>query len=173
MVRWMAAAALIAGAALLPTVTAEANVITFARIAGWEAFGGVANDGQSVCGISTSGGGRWIGIKYYQGDNSLTIQLSKNTWQIPSGLRTKVTMQFDRESPWVATAKGGTNNGTPFLELDLPRQNIDAFLDEFKGSGKMYVRFPDEPKIEDWVVDLVGTSAIAGKMFACIQAMGN
>ena len=167
---------IVAGAAvagLLAGAPAKADVVTFARISGWEAYGGVANDGQQVCGISTRGGGRWIGIKYYAGDSGLTLQLSKNTWQIANGLQTKVTMQFDEESPWTAMAKGSKTNGMAFLEFDVPRRAITQFLNEFKSSDKLLVRFPNEPRIDDWIVDLEGTTAIAEKLFDCIQAMGN
>lgn len=172
MVRLMVAASLVA-VGLLPVAPARADIVTFARISGWEAYGGKANDGQQVCGISTSGGGRWIGIKYYGGDNSLTVQMSKNTWKLPNGLHTKVTMQFDDESPWRATATGSVSNGTAFLQFDLPRRTIVPFLSEFKAGDKMYVRFPDEPRIDDWEVDLEGTTAIAQKLFDCIQTMGD
>ncbi len=172
MVRSMVVAGVVA-VGLLSVVPARADVVTFARISGWEAYGGTANDGQQVCGISTRGGGRWIGIKYYQGDSALTVQLSKTSWRVPNGLHTKVTMQFDEESPWTATATGSISNGTAFLEFDIPRRAIGQFLGEFKAGDKMFVRFPNEPKIDDWVVDLEGTTAIAEKLVDCIQALGN
>lgn len=164
------AGAVVAG--LLSALPARADVVTFAQVSGWEAYGEVASDGQRVCGVSTRGGGRWIGIKYYHGDSGLTVQLSKNTWQLASGMRTRVTVQFDDESPWSAMAKGFLNDGTAFLELDLPRANVELFLREFKDGDRMYVRFPNESRIDDWQVDLEGSTEIAGKLFECIAAMG-
>lgn len=166
-VAWVVAAGVSAA------VPATAEVITFARIAGWEAYGGVASDGQQVCGVSSGGGGRWFGLKYYRGDTGLTVQMSKTTWQMANGIQTKVTMQFDDESPWRATAKGYVSNGSGFLEFDVPRQSLDLFLKEFKNGDKMRVRFPNESAIDDWVVDLAGTTAIAEKLFDCIRAMAD
>ncbi len=86
-------------AATLLSAPASAEVRTYARAGAWEAFGGSSNNGQKVCGVSTSGDGKYIGVKYYKGDSSLTIQLSNTAWKVTDGTKVAVTMKFDSQSP--------------------------------------------------------------------------
>src|SRR5579872_6138525 len=84
--------------------TADTHVL--ARTGAWQAFGGTTEDGQPVCGISSSGAGKYFGLKYFAGDNTLTIQLGNNAWTLKNKIKVKVRMQFDNNSPWNATGTG-------------------------------------------------------------------
>jgi hypothetical protein len=152
-----------------PPVAAE--VVTLKRAAGWDAFGGRSDSGRKLCGMSTRGGGRWFGIKYFEGDSNLTIQLSKNTWKVRKGTQIDITMQFDDESPWKARATAFyMDNGNAALEFQIGRKQIKQWISEFRESNILYVRFPTS-NVEDWQADLSGTQEIADAMTQCLQAM--
>ncbi len=159
------------GALAIGAVAARAEVSTFARAGGWRAFGGTTNNGKLVCGVSTEGGGRWFGIKYFKDDDALTIQLSKDTWKVKDGTKIKIQMQFDRESPWTANATAfHMSDGDAALEFEVPSRMVNQWLTEFRRSNSLFVRFP-ESNVDDWRAGLAGTSEIADRMGDCLRAM--
>ena len=59
---------------------AVAAVSDIAKAGAWDAFGGTAEDGTPVCGVSTGwGDGRALLIKIYGSDPGFTVQLLKST----------------------------------------------------------------------------------------------
>lgn len=152
-------------------VPAVAEVVTFIDASGWQAFGGNASDGRKLCGVSTNGGGRWLGVKYFDGDQNLTVQLSKDTWQVRKGAQVNVHMQFDSASPWKAVATAFyMGNGDGALQFQIGRKQIPTWISEFRESNVLYVSFPDND-VEDWQADLAGTVEIVEAMGLCLEAM--
>jgi hypothetical protein len=116
---------------------------------------------------ATSGGGRWFGIKYFEGVPSLAIQLSKKTWTVPPGTPIDVIRQFDNESPWKARATAfHMDSGDAALEFQINRQQLRPWISEFRESTLLYVRFPSS-NVEDWQANLSGTQQIADAMGQC------
>jgi hypothetical protein len=151
---------------------AAAQVRELAQAGGWSAYGGTSSDGRQVCGMSVSGGGRWIGIKYFEGDSNVAIQLSKSTWTVRDGLKVKVTMQFDDLSPWTARAISfHMEDGDGALQLNISSDDIGQFAQEFVRSDTLYVRFPDQDDIEDWQADLDGTPTVTRAWVRCLKHM--
>jgi hypothetical protein len=162
-----AALALAAGGALAQTRT----IGTFGA---WEAFGGTTNDGRPVCGVSTSWqDGRYFGIKYWQGREYFTVQLIKPNWQIPQGTRIPVSLQFDQQGPWTATASGfpATTTAGAFVEFTVPFGRLENFLREFRlaSSAVMSFRSGTEPA---WRLTLSGSNAASQAMNDCVRRMG-
>jgi hypothetical protein len=152
---------------------AAAEIVTFKRSAGWEAFGGRSTDNRKLCGISASGGGRWFGVKYFEGDDNLTIQLSKNTWTVKNGAQIDIAMQVDREGPWTASATAfHMDGGDGAIEFTIGRKQINEWFNELRYGNTLYVRFP-RSDVEDWQADLSGTQEIVDAMGECLQAMMN
>ena len=150
---------------------AAAGVVTFERSGGWEAFGGRSDNGRKLCGVSASGGGRWFSIKYFDADDHLTVQLSKDTWKVRNNTQIDILMKFDNESPWKARATAfHMNNGDAALQFTISSQQIRQWIREFRESYVLYVRFPNS-KVEDWQADLTGTQQIADAMIQCLQVM--
>jgi hypothetical protein len=167
----LAAAVLALFLALAPAA-APAQVAVFARAGAWEAFGGTTDDGKRLCGISTSGEGSWLGVKYFKGDNGFTIQLSSTDWTVKDGEQVKVVMRFDRLSPWAGAATGfHMSDGDAALELEVPADKLALWLREFRQSNTLLVEFPEAPDVEDWKVDLAGTTAITDRMIACMDRL--
>jgi len=149
----------------------SADVTTIMRAGGWEAYGGRSTDDVKVCGISATGGGRWLGVKYYDGDNHLTIQLTKNTWRIPAGRQFEVYMQFDNEVPWQARATSFyMPNVGDALQFKLNKKDIEHWFSEFVASNSLYLRFPNS-YVEDWEADLSSSHQIAQAMIYCLEVM--
>ncbi len=165
-----AAAALALSLAFIPPALAEVTV--FAKAGAWEAFGGRTNDGKRVCGISTSGDDMWLGVKYFAGDDGFTVQLSSSDWKVKDGEKVKITMRFDRLSPWSGAGTGfHMSDGDAALELEIPANKLTLWLREFRQSNTLMVEFPEAPDVEDWKVNLSGTTAITDRMIACMNAM--
>jgi hypothetical protein len=162
-----AALALGAGGALAETRT----IGTFGA---WEAFGGTTNDGRPVCGVSTSWrDGRYFGIKYWQGREYFTLQLIKPSWQIPAGTRIPVSLQFDQQGPWTATASGfpATSTAGAFVEFTVPFGRLENFLREFRLANSAVMSFSsgNEPA---WRLTLSGSNAASEAMNDCVRRMG-
>ena len=157
--------------AMFTTVSARAEVKTFARAGVWEAFGGTSNDGQGLCGVSTRGGGKWIGVKYYKGDETITIQLSNESWTVTDKDKVSVVMKFDDESPWRASATAfHMSDGDAALEFSIKEDQMNIFMREFRQSDSLIIRFPDS-KVEDWRANLAGTSRVADAMSECLRVL--
>ncbi|MDE2145232.1 MAG: hypothetical protein KGJ24_00935 [Burkholderiales bacterium] len=124
-----------------------------------------------MCAVGATGGGRWFGMKYFTGDSALTIQMSKNTWKLRDGIRVAVTAQFDDHGKWSASAKGfHMSDGDGALEFTIPVKSIDTWVDEFKNSQRMIIRFPGQD-IDDWQADLSGTENVTGPFGICIASV--
>ena len=74
---------------------ADCQTTVFDRSGAWRAFGGKCDDGRQKCGVSTSGTGKYFSIDYFNGDNTLTVQLGSSDWRVNNGDKTRVTMQID------------------------------------------------------------------------------
>ncbi|MBV9782563.1 MAG: hypothetical protein JO264_01960 [Acidisphaera sp.] len=136
----------------------------------WDAFGGVAEDGHQVCGMSSSGeNGTWFGVKWFSGNDHLTVQATKTTWSIPSRTNIRVVLQFDRALPWTATASGFVNRtGLSGIEFTIPAAGLDTFLNELRYSLRMTLSFPDGTELP-WLYDMDGTNEAVVTMANCIK----
>ena len=169
--RLFASAMLALALAVGAGTAAKAEVRILSRAGAWQAFGGSSDDGKRLCGMSTKGKGMWFGVKYFKGDNGFTIQLSSDDWKLNDGVKIAVTMRFDRESPWSATATGfHMSDGDAALEFEVPVNKLRLWLTEFRAANTLVVGFPND-RVEDWRVDLSGTTAVSNTLVACMDAM--
>ncbi len=166
-----AALALAAVCALAPRL-AVAEVTTFAKAGVWEAFGGSVDTGGLVCGVSTEGDGKFIGVKFFKGTQTLTIQLANTGWKARSGAVVAVTMRFDQQAAWKADAKAfKLDGGGAGLEFEIDEDQLDTWVDEFRDSERLIVGFPND-NVDDWVASLRGTAAVADAMIGCLHRIG-
>src|SRR5262245_43908640 len=150
---------------------ADCQTTVFDRSGAWRAFGGRCDDGRQKCGVSTSGSGKYFSLDFFNGDNTLTVQLGSADWRVNNGEKIAVTMQIDRESPWRATGTGmHVSDGDAGLWFEINRNQIDRFMDEFRGGDQLIVRFPDSD-VADWRASLAGTSRVSESFLRCIRAI--
>ncbi len=150
---------------------ASANVRVLAQVGDWQAYGGTATNGTRMCGVSTSGEGKYFSVKYFYGDATFTIQLGSNGWRIGNGAKQRMTMRFDNNQPWRATGTGfHFSNGQAALELSVAKDQLRAFLGEFRASNALRVAF-DGGAVSGWWVSLAGTSAVSQVFVRCILDM--
>lgn len=173
MARILKAAALGLLVAGLGATQARAEVSTFAQVGSWKAFGGTSTNGKMLCGMSSSSGGKWFGVKYFKGNSNFTVQLSNKSWTVKDGSKVSLSMRFDRESPWRATATTfHMSDGDPAIEFEVGRDQMGNWLREFRGAQTLVLSFPNAD-VSDWRADLTGTDRIAGEMQRCMQMIGN
>ena len=148
-----------------------ADTHTLARAGAWSAFGGTTTSGRPVCGMSSSSNGRYFGLKYFEGDNTLTIQLGSNTWKVKNGDKQKLVMRFDNESPWNATGTGmHFNDGDAGLEFSINRKELDEFMREFRDSNTLNITFTGS-NAAAWHGSLAGTQTITSNFNNCIRTL--
>jgi hypothetical protein len=161
-------AALAAAGLCLVASSASADVRVLAQVGDWQAYGGSANDGRAVCGLSTSGSGKYFSVKYFYGNSTFTIQMGSDGWKIANGGRQKLTMRFDGNAPWSATGAGfHFNNGQAGLELTVNKDQLRGFMSEFRASNVLRVTF-DGASVAGWFVSLAGTNAVSQVFAQCI-----
>jgi hypothetical protein len=151
---------------------ADCQTTVFDRSGAWRAFGGTCDDGRQKCGVSTNGAGKYFSIDYFNGDNTLTVQLGSSDWQVKNGDKTRITMQIDNGSPWRATGTGmHFSDGDAGLWFEINRSQLDRFMDDFRAGDQLIVRFPDSD-ISDWRASLSGTNRVSDSFTRCIRAIG-
>jgi hypothetical protein len=151
------------------SVAAETSVIT--RAGAWSAFGGTTTSGRPVCGVSTSVGDRYFGVKFFSGDATFTIQMGAKTWRIENGAKQDLQMVLDGHTPWSATGTGmHFNDGDAGLEFTINRNELDQFAAEFRSSSWLRVQFKGSDASE-WSVSLAGTNAVSDAFIQCIRGL--
>jgi hypothetical protein len=149
--------------------TALADTEVLARAGAWEAFGGTSNNGHALCGVSTSGSGKYFGIKYFRGDDTLTIQLGNDKWTLKDNIKVRVQLQFDHAVPWRGNATGmHFSDGDAGLEFNINRNQLDQFIGEFRDANGVTVSFLGED-VSDWYGSLEGTDAVSNMFARCIR----
>jgi hypothetical protein len=163
--------AAVAAVSLL-AASASAHTTAYYSSGAWSAFRGTADDGKRVCGISESGNDRILTIKYFEGDDGLTMQIFKSGWQIPPDTKANVRLQFDKASPWQAVASGFiTGAGTSGLELRIPSgESLRRFGIEFRYSNQIIISFLDGDE-GAWTGKLSGSDAAYTVFANCIGAL--
>jgi hypothetical protein len=151
---------------------ADAATVVIARSGPWQAFAGTSTDGTQVCGVSTRWpDDRYFGVKYYKGDNTLTIQLGNPKWQIDNGAKQRVRMQIDQNARWVATAIGmHFSKEEAGLQFEIAANQLSSFVEQFRNGDQLYLTFPGSDA-SDWAASLGGTQNIIGSFANCITAM--
>lgn len=151
--------------------TCLADTEVLSKAGAWQAFGGTTTNGRAVCGMSSSGNGRYFGVKFFAGDETLTIQLGDSNWTLKNKIKVKVEMRFDDESPWHATATGmHFNDGDAGLEFDINKGELEQFMREFSNSNEMAISFPDQD-VSSWTGSLAGTDKIFKSFAKCLREL--
>jgi len=162
-------APLIGIALLLGTAAVQARTVELLHSGYWTAFGGTADDGHPVCGIISSGAeGRTFTVKLFQGDDHLTVQVFKPSWQVPPGTRVAISMQFDRNAPWTANAIG--MESAKGVELTVPLDRAVNFSNEVRAASTMRLSFPNGSEAP-WIGDMTGSNNSVSAMVTCINAL--
>ena len=163
----LAALAAVVVTAVAPAADAETKII--ARSGSWVAFGGTTDKGKPVCGVSQTAGDVYFGFKFFDGNETYTIQVGNKAWRIDNGTKLKVAMTFDGDATWNATATGfHFNDGDPGLEFTVNVNERNQFLTEFRDSAQLRMRFPGS-MTADLVLGLNGTGALMDPLLACIR----
>ncbi len=141
----------------------------------WTAYEGTDDQGTEICGIDTDSDNNQnddqIDIKYYNGDNVLTIQLFSSGWTIPDGPSdTHVDVIFDNNTPWHVDQVSGMHiaDGTAGMEFTIGKDDVADFLTEFAQSIQMRINFTNS-NIDNWTGDLTGTQNVTEAFAECIR----
>ena len=147
----------------------QAEVRQIATNGVWTAYAGQGTNGKNMCTMLASGGGRYIGMKYFAGDDQLTIHLINNNWTAKPGISVDLTAEYDNLGAWTATATAfKTTSGDAALEFTIPAKQIARWADEFKRSDRLVIRFPGQSNVVDWQVSLDGSDRILEPFVTCM-----
>jgi hypothetical protein len=151
----------------LVALPALAQIHAISHSGAWEAFGGVASDGNQTCGISTAwGDGRNLVFKVFENDPALYAVLEKGAWHIPPRTLISLVMSFDRGSPWSVNTMG---TGTFIMFTVVPSQ-AGEFARLVMTSSAMMVSFPSGSE-QPWTVNMSGTTVAGSMMLACMHRL--
>ncbi len=159
----VAAVALLANSALAGTRIIHRSGV-------WSAFAGTAQDGEPVCGVSTTStdGTRFLGVKYFGGTQHLTVHIMKDTWAIPQGTPVQLEVQFAGEAPWTARGMGDGR----IVQFMVGDDDVEAFVREFRAAPSAAIRFPSGNEA-GWSINLSGSGAATSAMIGCMDALVN
>jgi hypothetical protein len=135
----------------------------------WSAYGGLTEGGRQVCGMHVFGSEqRDLHIKWFSGNNHLTIQAFKPSWNIPQGTRMPLVIGIDGRVGWNVPEAFGVG---ALVEWIVSRQTFDEFVAAFRLGNTLTVSFPggSEPP---WVASLRGSLATFELFAACILSAG-
>jgi hypothetical protein len=164
----------VATLATLSSTHAAAPFRVISKAGDWEAFAGILPTGKKVCGITTKGNGRFIDIRYVEGDTKVIIQLGKDAWKIGDDVKVDVSMQLDSHPALTGQAATvHTDAGAPALQFTINSKSVLQFTKEFVGGQAFAVRFPKDSQIEDWETDISASQKIAQSWASCLSAMEN
>lgn len=158
--------AAIAAAALLATPAIAAPKYTYSSGV-WTVFGGTSNLGTPMCGMEEFGPNELFAIKWFKGQDRLTIHLFSNKWIAKEGDLIPVTMQFSGHDPWDVIGRVHTIKGGVLLEYHVNNDAMDQFLKEVQDSAKVEIGFPGT-NAHSWTVDLTGSRSAFGAFSACV-----
>ena len=154
--------------AAVPTL-GQAQVRATATHGVWTIYEGQADNGKNLCTLLAHGSGRYMGMKYFAGDNKLIVHLVNTNWTAKPGISVDLTAEFDNRGAWTATARTfKTNNGDAALEFSIPVKQVDQWADEFKRSDRLTIRFPGQQNVSDWSVSLDGSDRILSPFVKCM-----
>ncbi len=162
----------LAAFAMLTATPAFAEVKTFAHASGWEAFGGVGDNGTAVCGLSVESDDSWFSLKYFKGSSVLTVQLSDSEWVGKVGDKVTLGMKFDDHTSWRSEATAFKLNKDIALEFSVSSSQVDRWMEEFKESQNLIIVFANS-SVSSWHADLTGTKVIGEAMEKCVGWMGS
>ncbi len=153
---------------LVAAAPLRADTSILARAGNWEAFGGTTTQGKPVCGVSqTMDDGRYVSVKFFNGDDTFTLQIGWKQWRIKDGDKQAIHMTLDSNALWKATATGfHFNDGDAGLEFTIIARELDEFVREFRNSSVMRLQFPGSGA-QDWSVSLSGTSTVSDAFDRC------
>lgn len=138
----------------------------------WTAFGGTSDNGQPVCGVSTSWGvGRTssLFVKWYYGSPQIAVQIYKSTWHIPAGTEVAVVIRLDNAPPWSGTAVAVPQYPN-MIQLNVPSEKLESFMNQIRYANNLSVSFPvgNEPT---WAGNMDGSNAAATTMGQCYTSI--
>ncbi|WP_428377973.1 hypothetical protein [Lichenicoccus sp.] len=157
--------AYVLAAGLLAGPSAQAIVVNTASAGYWTAFEGTANDGLSVCGVSTAdNGGRTLSIKVFEKTKFVVVQIYKPSWQIPSGTQIPIRFVLGDHAPWNAQGFGNAS----MIQFNVMGPSIAEFEKEFRQAAVLQLSFEGgtEPEM---VESLVGSRLVDDALVSCVR----
>ncbi len=134
----------------------------------WRAFGGTSDNGTPVCGVQTTfginGSGGGFLLKWFAGNDFLTVQLYRPSWNIPRDVQAPVTVVLDGQR-WNVVGKAGVRPN--MLEFYVRPEKVREFVHDFTAANGMVVTF-DTGSERPWTASLAGNSAVVDVMVRCV-----
>jgi hypothetical protein len=145
---------------------AEAQIHWLESTGAWRSYGGLSDQGTPVCGMRVLSGERAFHVKYFGGNDFLTVQVFKDSWRIPANTDVRVRYGVDGDMRWYATALGQRD----FIEWRIDMETMREFERSFRLGNRLEIVFPDGNET-GWMVSLRGSNAITSSFVRCLGIM--
>lgn len=131
----------------------------------WTVAAGTDDGGASMCSIYTETPDRYFSLKYSTQHDSFFMHIVKYSWNVPTGTKMVVMMEFDNMGPWAFNGLGHTNNKQT-VEASFDNLDVGLFIEEMAISNTLNIAFGgDEPL---WRFDMGGSAASVMKYLECV-----
>jgi hypothetical protein len=154
-------------AAIVLSTPAWAGMEKLSEVDWWAAHGGAREDGAHVCALVTvtpDGRGGKLVIEHVSGSNNFLIRLLKPDWSIPTGQKSRITLQFGYNKGQSVAAVGSEHE----LRIQMPLENLDAFLSGFRSAGRLDVVFLNGNETA-WSLAAGGEGFVEPDFIKCIK----
>lgn len=146
------------------SVHAEPNDIRITAQNGyWSNATGYSEANRPMCSMQETGDNRYLFVKWFDGDDHLSIHIMKNSWKIPSGTRMNVSIQIDHAAPFIANAIGDKD----LIQFTIRGDDLKNFLDEIRFGNSMTINFIDGNE-GAWSANLLGGNQAVINLMKCI-----
>lgn len=144
--------------------TASAQMRTYYHVGSWDAFSGTGTNNK-VCGVGSTNpvDNRSLSMRFEIGGDTVTFQVKKQSWTIPTNTPIALTMQIGGDAPWNLSAVG---NGQT-VEWTLDPNGMQAFDQQFRAGSTMTLTFPAGNE-RPWTIGLNGSTAISNAFGRCV-----
>lgn len=149
-----------------PLVPSSAQVVTTGRYGSWETYAGRSSNGRALCGITIGRAQQSFHIKYFEGNQYITFQMFKQTWQIPNNTQVPLHVLINFIPRWNATARGYNN----FIQWHAGPTEAVRFLKLFTDGLLLQIVFLSGNETP-WTISLNGSPAATRAFLTCYEGL--
>jgi len=160
---------------VMMTSIATASELQFKMLEGygyWKTVVAEDDDFPIICTITSELGNNsafLINFSYLP-EQSLSIDLIKDTWKIPADLKTKIRFTFDNKAPYIFNANGADfNNKGLIIDMYENGVDIEIFMTMFTSSRNLVIEF--EGAERNWILNLTGTRQAVSAFHKCVNTL--
>jgi len=158
---------LLVAAAMLAAVVTPASAGTLKKSGYWEAYTTATDSGTPVVGMATYGDNarRSFHVKYYSGNQHLTVQIFKDGWKFPTNQAIDVPLEirFDNGQTYPVIGRARYNQQAMLAKIEAHFEDPEEageFVANIMAAKQMQIHFLEGDE-GYWTVNMHGSREVA------------